>query len=46
MALVLFPAASVGVIMLALMLFHQIQLFVCAVLAGRLARNPPQISSG
>lgn len=39
MALVLFPATSVGLIMLPLMLFHQIQLFVCAVIAGRLARD-------
>ncbi|WP_167108047.1 bile acid:sodium symporter [Mycobacterium sp. DL592] len=39
MALVLFPAPSVGLIMLPLMLFHQIQLFVCAVIASRLARS-------
>ncbi|WP_328362928.1 bile acid:sodium symporter [Mycobacterium sp. NBC_00419] len=39
MALVLFPASSVGLIMLPLMLFHQIQLFVCAVIASRLARS-------
>lgn len=39
MALVLFPATSVGLIMLPLMLFHQIQLFVCAVIASRLARD-------
>jgi sodium/bile acid cotransporter 7 len=41
MALVLFPASSVGLIMLPLMLFHQIQLFVCAVIASRLARTAP-----
>lgn len=41
MALVLFPASSVGLIMLPLMLFHQIQLFVCAVIASRLARSAP-----
>ncbi|MCV7234969.1 bile acid:sodium symporter family protein [Mycobacterium branderi] len=40
MALVLFPAATVGVIMLPLMLFHQIQLLVCAVIASRLSREP------
>lgn len=40
MALVLFPPATVGVIMLPLMLFHQIQLLVCAVIASRLAREP------
>ena len=39
MALVLFPPSSVGLIMLPLMLFHQIQLFVCAVTASRLARD-------
>ena len=39
MALVLFPPSSVGLIMLPLMLFHQIQLFVCAVIAKRLARD-------
>jgi sodium/bile acid cotransporter 7 len=39
MALVLFPPATVGLIMLPLMLFHQIQLFVCAVIASRLARG-------
>ncbi|SBS76160.1 conserved membrane hypothetical protein [uncultured Mycobacterium sp.] len=46
MALVLFPPATVGLIMLPLMLFHQIQLFVCAVIASRLGRAAPQISSG
>ena len=35
MAKVLFPAASVGAIVLPLMLFHQMQLMVCAVLARR-----------
>ena len=39
MALVLFPAATVGLTMLPLMIFHQIQLVVCAVLASRLARD-------
>ncbi len=37
MALVLFGSASVGLIMLPLMLFHMIQLLVCAVIAGRLS---------
>jgi sodium/bile acid cotransporter 7 len=46
MALVLFPAGSVGLIMLPLMLFHQIQLFVCAVIANRLGRGAEQISCG
>jgi sodium/bile acid cotransporter 7 len=39
MALVLFPAATVGVIMLPLMIFHQIQLVVCSVIATRLSRD-------
>lgn len=39
MALVLFPHTTVGLIILPLMLFHQIQLFVCAVIASRLARS-------
>ena len=39
MANVLFPAASVGAIVLPLMLFHQIQLMVCAVLAQRYAKR-------
>jgi sodium/bile acid cotransporter 7 len=46
MALVLFPPATVGLIMLPLMLFHQIQLFVCAVIASRLSRGGRPISSG
>lgn len=37
MANVLFPAASVGLIVLPLMIYHQIQLFVCAVLARKFA---------
>jgi solute carrier family 10 (sodium/bile acid cotransporter), member 7 len=39
MALVFFPAATVGVIMLPLMIFHQIQLIVCSVIASRLSRD-------
>ena len=35
MAGVLFPAAQVGVVLLPLMLFHQIQLIACAVIAKR-----------
>jgi predicted Na+-dependent transporter len=42
MALALFDTASVGLIMLPLMLFHMIQLLVCAVIAGRLSRVPAQ----
>ncbi len=39
MANVLFPVASVGIMVLPLMLFHQIQLMVCAVLAQRYAKK-------
>jgi sodium/bile acid cotransporter 7 len=34
---VLFPAASVGAIILPVMIFHQLQLLACAVIAGRYA---------
>jgi sodium/bile acid cotransporter 7 len=37
MAGVLFPAAQVGVVLLPLMLFHQLQLIACAVIAKRYA---------
>ncbi|MCU6452851.1 bile acid:sodium symporter [Sphingomonas sp. A2-49] len=37
MAGVLFPAAQVGVVLLPVMLFHQIQLIACAVIARRYA---------
>jgi len=40
MAKVLFAAHTVGVMLLPLMLFHQIQLMVCAVLAQRYAKRP------
>jgi sodium/bile acid cotransporter 7 len=39
MAGVLFPAASVGLVILPLMLFHQIQLIACAVIARRFASD-------
>ncbi|HEV7582735.1 MAG TPA: bile acid:sodium symporter family protein [Mycobacterium sp.] len=45
MALVFFPAATVGLTMLPLMIFHQIQLVVCAVIASRLAREADETSS-
>jgi sodium/bile acid cotransporter 7 len=41
MAGVLFPLAQVGMIVLPLMLFHQIQLMVCAALAKRYAASDP-----
>lgn len=39
---ILFPASAVGMIVLPLMLFHQIQLMACAVLARRYARQAPE----
>lgn len=39
MANVMFPPAVVGILVLPLMLFHQIQLMVCAVMAARYARQ-------
>ena len=39
MAKVLFPAQAVGAVVLPLMLFHQMQLMVCAVMATRYARR-------
>lgn len=39
MANVLFPVATVGIMVLPLMIFHQIQLMVCAVLAQRYAKR-------
>ena len=41
MANVLFTSAAVGLVVLPLMLFHQVQLMVCAVLAQRYARHAP-----
>lgn len=40
MANILFPGQALGLIVLPLMLFHQAQLFACAVLAQRYARRP------
>ena len=40
MAGVLFPAATAGLVLLPLMLFHQIQLMACAVIAQRYANRP------
>jgi sodium/bile acid cotransporter 7 len=41
MAKVLFAPSALGMIILPLMLFHQLQLMVCAVLAQRFARRGP-----
>jgi sodium/bile acid cotransporter 7 len=40
MAQILFAGSSIGVLILPLMLFHQIQLMVCAVLAQSYAKRP------
>lgn len=40
MAQVLFAGGTIGLLILPLMIFHQIQLMVCAVLAQRYARRP------
>lgn len=42
MAGVLFPAASVGIVLLPVMVFHQLQLIACALIAPRLAGEQPQ----
>jgi sodium/bile acid cotransporter 7 len=42
MAGILFPPASVGLIVLPLMVFHQIQLMACAVIAQRYAARPKE----
>ena len=39
MAAVLFPPATAGLALLPLMLFHQIQLMACAVIAQRYAKR-------
>jgi len=44
MAGVLFPAATVGAIILPLMLFHQMQLILCAVLARRYAAESERLT--
>jgi sodium/bile acid cotransporter 7 len=41
MATVLFPAQTLGLVVLPLMLFHQMQLMTCAWLARRYAATPP-----
>ncbi len=42
MANIIFPAATVGLVVLPLMLFHQMQLMVCAALARRYSRRPEE----
>ena len=43
MAQVLFAGSTIGLLILPLMLFHQIQLMVCAVLAQRYAKRPESV---
>ncbi|AFK63121.1 membrane protein [Advenella kashmirensis WT001] len=43
MAQVLFAGQAVGAIILPLMIFHQIQLMVCAVIAAKLGKRPEEI---
>jgi len=45
MATVLFTGSTVGLIVLPLMIFHQIQLILCSMLASRYAKRPdPEVS--
>ena len=41
MAKALFPASMVGAVIVPVVLFHQIQIFVCAIIAARLGRTAP-----
>jgi sodium/bile acid cotransporter 7 len=45
MAGILFPAAQVGMVILPLMLFHQLQLVACAIIARRLGREEEGLAS-
>ncbi|MBH0114070.1 bile acid:sodium symporter [Novosphingobium sp. YJ-S2-02] len=45
MAGVLFPAAQVGAVILPLMIFHQLQLLVCAAIAQRMAASGSELSA-
>jgi len=44
MANIIFPASTAGLIVIPLMLFHQMQLMVCAVLARRYGKRPATIA--
>ena len=46
MANILFPGQGLGMIVLPIMLFHQIQLFVCAFMAQSYARRPIEAAPG
>ncbi len=45
MAQVIFAGATVGPVLLPLMIFHQLQLMLCAVLASRYAKRPMPITA-
>jgi sodium/bile acid cotransporter 7 len=45
MATIFFPSASVGLMVLPLMLFHQIQLMACAFIAQRYARRAEVVAA-
>lgn len=45
MANILFPAASVGIIVLPLMIFHQVQLMVCSMLAQRFRKAGEKLAA-
>ncbi len=45
MAGALFPSAQVGLIVLPLIIFHQLQLFVCAALAGHFRRQGERLAA-
>lgn len=45
MANILFPTSVIGMMVLPLMIFHQIQLMVCAVLARRYKRQAEQLQA-
>ena len=45
-ATLIFPAATVGLILLPLLIYHQIQLIGCAIIAARYARRPVGKTSG
>jgi sodium/bile acid cotransporter 7 len=45
MATVLFGASTVGVMLLPIMIFHQMQLMVCAMLARRYSAAQPAVNA-
>ncbi len=46
MANILFPSAAVGIIVLPLMIFHQVQLMVCSMLAQRYKKAGEKLAAG